>query len=254
MSNHTRGATLGAFLFGTATFAATAFGVLYFVSDTFRTRADRAYRQLSEWTPENIAADPIGYLDFVERRGHEVLGELKASEIAIAQKRAKLEEMQGTIGTRDTAGDAALVELKETYRRAEETGSWPVTWSGAPRDRDWMRRQIVALHHELTTERQLAGKVEGALAQLAVQRRRVEEARARCQEQLAQVGAHREMLRVDALSAELTERLIEMKSVLAATSITADFVDADALLSLEDLTAAEATTIDDREFESILGS
>ncbi len=64
-------------------------GIWYFVSDPFRTKVDRAWEpEDTKWTPEQIAKDPVLYLDYVEKEATECLEKLKASKIAIAQNKA----------------------------------------------------------------------------------------------------------------------------------------------------------------------
>jgi hypothetical protein len=71
--------------------AVVVVGVMYFTSDVAKTRIDAAADQYAHWTPENIAKDPENYLRFCEAEATKVLQSLKASEIAVAQNRASLE-------------------------------------------------------------------------------------------------------------------------------------------------------------------
>src|SRR5688572_15874101 len=67
---------------------------LFFVSDPFNIWVRGNYKSLTEWTPENIAKNPVGYLDFVEIKTKEAQLELKADRISVEQKRAQLKSMQ----------------------------------------------------------------------------------------------------------------------------------------------------------------
>ena len=252
MSNRTRGATFGAFLVGTAVCGVITGGVLYFFSDTFRTRANETYRQLSEWTPENIAEDPINYLNFAEEETRGVLDTLKASEIAIAQKRSKLEVLGNDAAQKVAVGTKALAELKAMFKIAELDGNWPVEWSGVARDRDWTKRQIVTLYRQLEGQQELIRKTEQGGEHLQVQLTKIFEARAQCEEQIARISTHREMLKVEAITDQLTEQLVEMKSVISTTIASTLATDSGNLLSLDDLAAASQDAVDDSEFEAIL--
>ena len=124
MSNRTRGATFGAFLVGTAVCGVITGGVLYFFSDTFRTRANETYRQLSEWTPENIAEDPINYLNFAEEQTARSLVALKQEEGSLDGLLVRLrQEQRRLIRLRDTRetladNDELLVKLDQIWSEA----------------------------------------------------------------------------------------------------------------------------------------
>lgn len=252
MSQVNRGSTFGAFLIGTITCSVVAGGILYFFSDTFRTRADSAYRQMSEWTPENIAEDPINYLNFAEGQTREVLVQLKASEIAIAQKRAKLESMAEEATAKVTAGGKALGQLKSLFRSAEQDGSWPVEWSGQSRERDWVRRQIVMFHTQVKSQEGLADRARAGQEQLQTQLEKIHEARARCEEQVARIETNREILKVDAITSDLTDQLVSMKQVISTTQATTNLTQGDDFMSLGDLVTQSELEVDEAEFDSIL--
>lgn len=94
MQHHRYGLSRAGVVIGICVVGVTALVVAYFISDPFRTKADQAYKEFAEWTPENIAKDPLNYLNFCEAETTKALVDLKATEISIAQRRAKLQGMQ----------------------------------------------------------------------------------------------------------------------------------------------------------------
>lgn len=225
-------------------------GVLYFTSDVQRTKIDQAVSQYAHWTPENIAKDPENYLNFCEKEAEKALLNLKASEIAIAQNRGNLEGMKQSAKNKVAAGEKAIGELKELFTQAEKGGSWPVTWQGLARDKDWTKRQIVSLFRQIAAEKGLLTKTDEGLKRLDVQVTRVQEGRSQAQQQLAEIRTSREMLKIQKLTEDLTKRLVSIKEVLKVTLATAS--ESTGTISLDQLAAEQATTVDEGEFKSIM--
>ncbi|MCH8343346.1 MAG: hypothetical protein IH983_05105 [Planctomycetes bacterium] len=222
----------------------------YFLSDVFRTKVGVAYDQFAHWTPENIAKDPAGYLAFCQTETVKTLEELKAREIAVSQNRAGIERMHEDAQEKVVVGTKALGELKQTYRRAAGTDAWPIRWRGQNRDKDWSKRQIVALYKEIESQEVVVGKCEAGLKNLDNQVVRIQDIRAKAQEQLSEIRANQQLIKIEKLSTELTDRLAAMKGAVEATVRTT--VDFSKLVNLDDLAAEAELEIDEQEFESIM--
>lgn len=232
--------------------AAIAGAAAYFLSDPVKTKTDAAYQQFSEWTPENIAKDPVNYLNFAEAQTKEALEKLKASEIAVAQKQAQLEGMREDAQSKISAGSKALDELKALYKTAAADGTWPVTWRGEARSEDWTKRQIMAFHADVEGKQKVLGTVQKGLTTLEAQGAKIAEQRTTCQQQLAQIATNREMLKVQEITDDLKEQLVNMKGMLQATVAAVGTGDADAILTTDSLVATQPATVDEAAFETIL--
>jgi len=225
--------------------------VFYIKSDVFSTKVNTQIDEFTKWTPANIAQDPENYLNFCEAQTNKAMQDLKTNEISIAQSRAKLESMQGDCAQKIGVGENALSELKDVYQKAEAGKSWPATWQGQPREKDWTKRQIVALAKQTDSQKNLRTKVEAGIKKLDAQVIKVQDAKAKAQEQLAEIKTSREMLKVQKLTDDLTNKLVSMKSVLQATVASA--TETTGVISLDQLTKDSASTIDDKEFDKIMG-
>lgn len=225
--------------------------VIYFTSDVHRTRIDAALDQYAHWTPENIAKDPENYLNFCEKQANDALFKFKASEISIAQARGTLMSMLEEAKSKIAIGDKTLGELKAAYTQADAAANWPATWDGQARDQDWFKRNIMNLHKEVESKKALRDKVESGIKKLDAQVIRVQDGRAKTQQQLAEIKTGREMLKVQKLTDELTTRLTSIKSVLQATvAIASEPPD---MLTLDGLAASKATVVDDADFQKVMG-
>lgn len=230
-----------------------AAGVIwYFVSDPFRTKVDATADQWTRWTPENIANDPVNYLNFCETETKKALEDLKASEIRIAQSKGKLENMKQQASGQVSTGDAALAELKNAYRDAEAKNVWPIEWRNQKGDKAWAQRQIVSLHKQTASQRALAEKVNAGLVKLDAQKEKIEDARVQANDQLREIETNREMLKVKELTGDLQDRLVAMRGALQATVNTASETE-NTVVSLSELSAESAPAVDAAEFEKIMG-
>ena len=225
-------------------------GVVYFTSDVYRTKIDASANQYAHWTPENIAKDPENYLNFCETQANQAVTDLKASKISIAQNRASLTGRMEDAGSKITIGVKTLTELKDLYPKTEAANAWPVEWQGQSRDKDWMKRQIVSLNRQIEGQKTIKIKVQEAIKQLDVQTTRVQTAETQNQEQIAEIKTSREILKVQKITKDLTDRLISIKSALQSTISVAG--DASSVVSLDQIAASAATVADDGEFDKIM--
>lgn len=254
MTERKQGSAQTAFMVivGLVVAAAVVVGVMYFTSDVYRTRIKSAANQYAHWTPENIAKDTENYLNFCEEQANKALLDLKASEISIAQNRGKLEMMLQESTAKITVGDKAMGELKELYTKTDGANAWPTEWQGQKRDKDWMKRQIVMLSKQVDGQKNIKTKAQDAMKKLDLQVTRVQTARSQTQEQITEIKTGREILKVQKITDELTDRLVSIKAVLQATISTAS--ESTGTISLEQLATEAGTVVDEGEFDKIMGT
>ena len=251
MNSSRQGASPVAVIVGLIVLAAIAFGVFYFTSDPVRTKTKAAYKQFSEWTPENIAKDPLNYLNFCEEQTKGALDKMKATEIAIAQKKAKLESLRSESQEKITLGKKALDELKAEYKKRETSNEWPLTWRSNSLDKDACKRQIMRFASEVKSKDELVKKYDQATTQLGAQAKKVQEARDTAQQQLAKIDANREMLKVQQITDDLKNSLVSMKAAIEQSVVGVASAETGSL-SLEDLSAQTQATVNEDEFSKIM--
>jgi len=233
----------------TRTYRAVGVGA-YFVSDVFSTKVHQAAEQLTEWTPENIAKDPKGYLHFCKRQVLQALQNLKASEIAISQTRGRIGSMKEAADRKVRVGAETLGELKKLYRSAEKAGAWPAAWKQRPREKEWVKRQVVGLHSQVQQQRSLASKCREGLRRCDAELARVNELRAEANSQLGSINVAASRIEIEELSSELKGRLMDIKAVVAALTSSASEVGGD--LSLDALAREAEKKVDEETFEAIM--
>ena len=246
--NRTGLSTVG-IIVGLVVLAGLVFGGLYFYSDVFHTKANAAYDQFA---PENIAKDPVNYLNFCEEQTKAAVTKLKASEIAIAQKKASIQTMVDDAKSKVAGGKVALDELKAIYVKADADKKWPTTWRNQTMEQEPCKRQIVKFDREIRGKEDLLKKLAAAVAQLDVQSNKVQEARDKAGDQLAKITTSREMLKVQQITDDLKNNLVAMKGVIE-TSVVGVASGETGSLSLDDLAKQSQTAVDDGEFNKIMG-
>lgn len=225
--------------------------VMFFLSDPFRTKTKAAYRSFAEWTPENIAKDPLNYLNFCEEQTQAAILKLKAGEIAIGQKQGQVSAMLAENKNKVELGEKALTELKAAFRAAETGSKWPIAWRGMSLDQDQAKRQILKFAGEVKSKGELIRKLEAAVAQLKAQTGKVQETRDRANEQLSQIAASREMLKVQQITDDLKNNLVAMKTVIQSSVLGAVAAEP-GTISLDDLAASSEASVDETEFSKIM--
>src|ERR1051325_1162380 len=152
MNMNRRGGAMTAIVAGVA-FLVCAGVVWYFVSDPFHTKVNGQFNQMTKWTPEQIAKDPVNYLNFCEEQTKKAIEQLKADRISVAQNKGLLEEMRDKAANKVRVGEQKLAELKGAYEKGEKDTSWPVSFEGQSREKDWVRTNVMSLYKQVETQK-----------------------------------------------------------------------------------------------------
>ena len=234
--------------------AVAAVAVYYFTSDVGQTRIDAAHKEYAKWTPKNIAKDPENYLNFCEKQCEKALVDLKASGIEIAQKRGEIKKMAEDAKTAAKAGEKLLGELKAAYSAAEESEKFPFSVASLPGksfDQENARREIVSVHKQTESKKQLMLNAEAGLKQLDVNESKISDGRIQLQQQMQEITTSRTTLKISKITDELSVRLASIGGAIQATvGITTD---ASAPISLDSLVKQQAGEVDSDEFAKIMG-
>jgi len=250
-ANRHRGSTAGVVV-GVLVLALVGGGIWYFTSDTFRTRVDANMKQATKWTPENIAADPKNYLNYVEAETEKAVMSLKASKIAVAQNRAKLTQMRDDSQTQVSVGTKAVAELLEKYKAADAANVWPVSFNSQTMDKDKTKLTVVSLTKQVSAQKETLTKLQAGLQNLDNQDGKIDQAMASANDQLMQVKANRGLLEVNSLTTDLKDKLVSMNA--AMTNVVGVASENTGVVSLSDLTAQSAAQVDSTEFDKILAN
>ena len=240
----------GSFVAVVLTLAVAVLGIAYFGSNVYKTKIDNSIRSHTEWTPENVIKDPEAYLDYRSQETKTALVKLNTSGFSIIQKRSKLESQQSELAQKVDLGNQSLTNLKKLYKTAESNHNFPFTWEDYNLDKDQAQKQIIKLDHELTGYTKLLAQYNTAVTKLQAQEEKLVEARTLAQEQLLKIDLNRESLKIQGITTDLKDSLLQLKSILDTPLFAAE--NPHGLASLDDLMSNRKETINSDEFKSIL--
>jgi hypothetical protein len=251
MNGNNRGFSPIALIIGLVVLVGLVLGGVYLFSDVWRTKMGTAYEGFAKWTPENIAKDPLNYLKFCEEQTNQAAEKLKASKIAIEMKKGTVKDGLEKAKTTIATGKKALGELRIAYLDANATKSFPVTWENATLDQESCERQILQLAGQIKAKEEVAATYESVGKQLDVQANKVAEAQGEATNQLTKIKANQEVLKVQAITDDLKNQLVEMKGALGSV-VAVSTTDTGGTISLEDLAARKETAVDRSKLGEIL--
>jgi hypothetical protein len=251
MNTSRRGMSVAALVVGLVVVAALVVGGIYYFSAPGRQHLRSAWKNFSEWTPDNIAKDPVGYLNFAEEQTKAAQIKLKASEIAIAQNKANFDAKCDDAQKALDAGDKHLKELRAAYVDANDKNAWPIKWLDRTFDREQAKKQIVRLGRECESKDKQIRAYKKGLNDLAVQASKVQDAKDKASEQITTIQTSREQLKVKAITDDLKDQLVAMKGVLQTSVV--GVADEKSTVSIEEIAAKTESSVSDEEFGKIMG-
>jgi len=117
--------------------------IVYFTNPSIKAGYDEKMRQWSEWTPEKIQANPVGYLNFAKGELKKSEEKLKARLIAFRTQKAKFSDKAVKAEAKLRNYAAGLKEAKEKYVETKTTDSWPVVFKKQPMEEQDLKKFIV---------------------------------------------------------------------------------------------------------------
>jgi len=234
--------------------AVAGLGGLYFFSDVFRSKIDRQITELTEWTTDNIAEDPLGYLQFCENETKDAKEGLISQERALDRKRTELLARRDQAQARIDAGDPALDQLVELYQGAQTSGEWPVQFNGSDLDEATVREQIIATNDQLISERGVLEACDARMGEIDGMLATVRESKRDADRTLQQIATNRDIIEIDELSEGTVEEFASLGRDVESVMTVRNAGTSPELFSLDDLVAEAEADVRDQEFESILTS
>jgi hypothetical protein len=205
------------------------------------------------WRPQDILANPSGYLDACEHHTKAAMANLERSRAAIARKVVDLSKQQTESSRAVETLAIDLSRIKQEYRQAEASGRWPMTWKSRALSQPQAKQQIVATARQLELQQKTLAAAMAGIESLKKLDLKVQQSRDECQDQLTKIAASRAAVQVQRLSDDLKKQLIDMRTVLQA--VTDDLTGSQRdLLTLDDLAAAADKEADQAKFDRIMNT
>src|SRR5687768_12303187 len=90
----------------------------------------------AEWTPQEIAADPQGYIKWSERKIDRQVAEHEAKLRALAAKKQQFQEKYSLLNQNIDEVENLARQAERAYKRADDNDSWPAVVGGRQFERD----------------------------------------------------------------------------------------------------------------------
>jgi len=141
--NNRRGSSLVGVIVGLIVLALVGGGIWYFVSKPFMTHVNQTFNQATQWTPENIKKDPVGYLTWALDEVGKTEGKLQASELSLKMKKNGTARALEKHTADKSQYEKLLTEFKDAYTTASEKKKWPIRVRNTGFDEMGLKRKIV---------------------------------------------------------------------------------------------------------------
>lgn len=128
-------------------------GIWFYVSKPFQTTVKENFRQATEWTPQNIKKDPVGYLTWALDEVAATESKLEASVLGMKTRKNAIDRALDKHQADKSEYEKLLGELKEAYRSASASStsqSWPVKVRELTFDESALKRKVVECSDKIT--------------------------------------------------------------------------------------------------------
>jgi DNA repair exonuclease SbcCD ATPase subunit len=210
-----------------------------------------AARQATEWTPENIQKDPVGYLTWALEQCEKSEQKLAASKLSLKSKKNQIDRSLTANQAELSDYSKLLQEAKAVYKEAKAENKWPASLRGRSFEEAALKGKIVEAHDKV---KNLEGLVQTYSQSQAVIDRRLTE----IEQKVTEVNKLRNKLSTDLEVAKVkqsVEGIGEISDKLGAImDTTSALVSSSAeATSLEDLVKPTGQQRVDNEFDKIMG-
>ena len=120
------------------------------------------------WTPEQIAANPQGYLKHTDHMIQVQTQERQVKLQAIASRKAQIGEKYAQVQEKVKSAENLVRRLTSAVTRADEEGRWPLQFAGRSFDREQAQTSLAQARRIVEEQGPLSSSYEDALKRLGV--------------------------------------------------------------------------------------
>jgi len=152
--NNRRGAVAG-IVVGLIVLLLIGGGIWFFVSKPFHQQVKDKFTQATQWTPENIKADPVGYLSSALEEVGQTEKKLQASELSLSTKKNTATRALEKQTADKSDYEKLLNDFKDAYTTASAQKKWPVRVRNSEFDEMGLKRKIVECNDKIKNTSEL---------------------------------------------------------------------------------------------------
>ena len=217
--------------------AAIAVAVAYTISEPAKGQIDDTIKEATTWTPERIAADPTGYLNWAERQAQRSMRDLDAEQHKVAQQWNAFERDQTAVDEKIAIGKGGLTELKKIYRGVTDDAnlSFPYPYEGVYHDERWYKESIVNLDEEVDSLMLDRGYISAGIKRLDVEVGKIEKMKATAKGQQRDIAVAKRELSLGKIAEGISGRLENINAAMGSLKVRTDDILTTKPLSVDSL-------------------
>ena len=213
------------------------------------TNIDARIKELTTWTPKAIAKDPMGFITHATSAADNILLELRAAQIGIAQQRQTTERKLAENERELAAVKKLFAEFRTAYQEASTGQTWPKTVHDTAYSEEELRNQVWALgkrYEAYLAESERLPKFQTRLSSYALQ---LEQKLLDARTAKSEFARQQEILRMNTAMADLAE----LQTQVNALADTAGFLhDGSSIPTVDQLVEDLNHTVTETEFAEML--
>jgi hypothetical protein len=191
-------------------------GIAYFVSKPFAAKVNEATAQATQWTPENITKDPVGYFTWATAELKDKEGQLKARAYKLAVEKEKARQAARENSAKQDSLKQVLDSAKNAYRALPDVApaaegtkpakQFPFTWEGVEfKTFDDFKLQILRTENSRKNADKLARQYKLNAERIEVMLKEVREIQSKTAISLESASANLELLKSQKTIADVGE-------------------------------------------------
>lgn len=229
--SHRRGASNLSAVWSILAVALIGGGIWFYLSKPFQTQVKENYRQATEWTPENIKKDPVGYLTWALEEVGKTEQKLEASVLGMKTRKNAVDRALEKHEADNSQYQKLLGDLKEAYRTASASSTWPVKVRDISFDESGLKRKVVECSDKvknstslIETYRRTDDVISGKLREIDMKLAEVVKLKSRLSTDLEIAKVNKSVEGLDSLGDTLTA-IVDTSTALAQTAEQGTSVD-----------------------------
>lgn len=197
------------------------------------------------WTPERIAANPDGYLQYADNRIRQQVAGREQRLAELDRRRAEIDRKSSDLLQRVADAQNIQTRLAAAIQRAEDEDRWPLKFAGHTFSREKASAVLAATASYQKEREPLAGAYRDAL-------QKIESAQRTLRNDLAGLAQMREKLALDLERVRLNQGLAELSELRQTEAKLANFSATLAGLTDDPLAGAPAPNVPDVDVNDLL--
>jgi hypothetical protein len=188
--------------------------VAYFAFPGFKAEVNKRVDKAAGWTEEARRQDPVGFIEFSERKLQENIDKFESARATLVTARSKLEDIKRENQQKLAFAEKQAGEFKLAYQKTSAGQSWPVQVAGRAYSEGDLKSQVGMILKEKTGFESIVKQVEAALAKSETKHSDLVTRISESKGKLGLLGAQKAIVKVSKLTADTERLMADVQDVL----------------------------------------